>query len=118
MYRAAAIKTASIRLISAVTLLETRIVLFSRIGPEAVATLDELMKRAEIIEVPFDAQQSDIAFDAFKRYGKGRGHPAQLNIIDCAAYALARSRDLPLLFKGNDFAQTDVAPAFASRDAD
>jgi len=111
-------KTASIRLMSSVTLLETRIVLFSRIGPEAVATLDELMKRAEIIEVPFDAQQSDIAFDAFKRYGKGRGHPAQLNIIDCAAYALARSRDLPLLFKGNDFAQTDVAPAFASRDAD
>jgi ribonuclease VapC len=117
LYRAA-IKTASIRLISSVTLLETRIVLFSRIGPGAVATLDELMKRAEIIEVPFDAHQSAIAFDAFRRYGKGRGHPAQLNIIDRAAYALARSRDLPLLFKGNDFAQTDVTPALASRDAD
>jgi ribonuclease VapC len=109
-----AIKTASIRLISAVTLLETRIVLFSRIGPEAVATLSELLARAEIVEIPFDQQQSDAAFDAFKRYGKGRGHPAQLNIIDCAAYALARSRNLPLLFKGNDFGQTDVASALAS----
>jgi len=118
MYRAAAIKTASIRLISAVTLLETRIVLFSRIGSGAVATLDELMKRAEIIEVPFDEQLSDVAFDAFKRYAKGRGHPAQLNIIDCAAYALARSRDLPLLFKGNDFTHTDVTPALASGNAD
>ena len=77
------------------------------------------MERAEIIAVPFDEQQSDVAFDAFKRYGKGRGHPAQLNIIiDCAAYALARSRDLPLLFKGNDFAQTDVAPALAPGKAD
>jgi ribonuclease VapC len=103
---------------SSVTLVETRIVLFSRIGPGAVATLDELMKRAEIIEVSFDAQQSDIAFDAFRRYGKGRGHPAQLNIIDCAAYALARSRNLPLLFKGEDFAQTDVASALALRDPD
>jgi ribonuclease VapC len=52
--------------------------------------------------------------EAFKRYGKGRGHPAQLNIIDCAAYALARSRNLPLLFKGNDFAHTDIASALAS----
>src|SRR6266853_4672071 len=101
-----AIKTASIRLISTVTLLETRIVLFSRIGSGAIVTLGELMERAEIVEVPFDQQQSEVAFDAFRRYGKGHGHPAQLNIIDCAAYALARSRDLPLLFKGNDFAQT------------
>jgi ribonuclease VapC len=108
-----AIKTASIRLISAVTLLETRIVLFSRIGSDAIATLGKLMERAEITEIPFDQQQSDIAFDAFKRYGKGRRHPAQLNIIDCAAYALARSRNLPLLFKGNDFAQTDVTSALA-----
>ena len=115
-YRAA-IKTASIRLISAATLLETRIVLFSRIGPGAIATLGELMDRADIVEVPFDRLQSEVAFDAFRRYGKGRGHPAQLNIIDCAAYALARSHDLPLLFKGNDFVQTDVTSALAPGDA-
>jgi ribonuclease VapC len=57
---------------------------------------------------------ADAAFVAFKRYGKGQGHKAQLNIIDCAAYALARSRDLPLLFKGNDFAATDVVSALPS----
>jgi ribonuclease VapC len=116
MYRDA-IKSTSIRLMSAVTLLETRVVLFSRIGSGAIATLNELMKSAEILEVPFDQPQGDLAFDAFQRYGKGRGHPAQLNIIDRAAYALARSRDLPLLFKGNDFAQTDVTPALASGNA-
>ena len=52
-----------------------------------------------------------MAFDAFLRYGKGQGHPAQLNIIDCVAYALAKSRSEPLLFKGNDFANTDIVPA-------
>jgi ribonuclease VapC len=106
-----AIKTAPIRLVSAVTLLETRIVLYSRIGESAIDMLDELVERAQIGVTPFDDEQITIAFDAFKRYGKGQGHPAQLNILDCAAYALARSRDLPLLFKGNDFTHTDVKRA-------
>jgi ribonuclease VapC len=48
------------------------------------------------------------------RYGKGQGAPAQLNIIDCAAYALAHSRGVPLLYKGDDFARTDIAPALAA----
>jgi ribonuclease VapC len=52
--------------------------------------------------------QAAIAFDAYQRFGKGSGHPAQLNLGDCAAYALARSLNLPLLFKGNDFVHTDV----------
>lgn len=59
----------------------------------------------------FDQQLAQVAFDAFCRYGKGQGHPAQLNIVDCAAYALARSRGEPLLFKGNDFDNTDIEPA-------
>ncbi len=46
------------------------------------------------------------------RYGKGRGHPAQLNFGDCLSYAVARSRNLPLLFKGDDFARTDLVPAY------
>jgi len=54
---------------------------------------------------------ADVAFDAFRRYGKGQGHPAQLNIVDCIAYALARVRAEPLLFKGNDFGKTDVLRA-------
>jgi ribonuclease VapC len=106
-----AILSAPFRLISSVTLLETRLILFSRIGSNAIDTLDELIERARVNVIPLDQQQSDIAFDAFKRYGKGQRHPAQLNIVDCAAYALAQSRNLPLLFKGNDFSHTDIRSA-------
>ncbi len=106
-----AIAGAPIRLISAIALLETRIVLRSRLGLTAVATFNELIELAEIVVVPFDREQSDAAFEAFNRFGKGQGHPAQLNIVDCASYALAHSRDLPLLFKGNDFSQTDIKSA-------
>jgi ribonuclease VapC len=108
-----AIKNAPTRLISAVTMLETRLVVFARLGEIAIVVLDELIDRAGIIVVPFDKPLVDAAFDAFRRYGKGQGNPAQLNIVDCAAYALARSRGLTLLFKGDDFARTDVASAIA-----
>jgi len=57
---------------------------------------------------PADAR---IGADAFLRYGRGSGHPAKLNFGDCFAYALAKARDLPLLFKGDDFIHTDVEPA-------
>ena len=63
----------------------------------------------EVAEVTLD--QVDVAMRAFLQYGKGR-HPARLNIADCFAYALAKSRNLPLLFKGDDFAKTDVIPAW------
>jgi ribonuclease VapC len=66
---------------------------------------------AAIAIEPFDAPMSQAAFEAFRRYGKGQGHPAQLNILDCAAYALAKVRGEPLLFKGNDFEKTDIVPA-------
>jgi len=107
-----AIKTTPTRLISAVTMLETRLVLFARLGEAAIAILDELIERVGIIVVPFDEPLVDAAFDAFRRYGKGQGNPAQLNIVDCAAYALAWSRGLPLLFKGEDFRHTDIEPAW------
>ena len=58
----------------------------------------------------FDEQQSMLAFDGFRRWGKGI-HPAGLNFGDCAAYALAKSLDAPLLFKGEDFARTDIRRA-------
>jgi len=57
--------------------------------------------------VPVDEEQADLARRAFRKYGKGR-HPASLNFGDCFSYALARALDEPLLFKGNDFPQTDV----------
>ena len=107
VYRTA-IKTAPVRLMSAVSLLETRIVLFSRLGPNAITTFDELIARAGIVVEPFDESQATAAFDAFRKYGKGQSNPAQLNIVDCVVYALARSRNLPLLFKGDDFTRTDI----------
>jgi ribonuclease VapC len=109
VYRTA-IKTAPVRLMSAVSLLETRIVLFSRLGSNAITTFDELIARAGIVVEPFDESLAGAAFDAFRKYGKGQSNPAQLNIV-CAVYALARSRNLPLLFKGRDFSHTDIRSA-------
>jgi ribonuclease VapC len=60
------------------------------------------------IVMPFDEHQARLADVTFMRYGKGQGHPAQLNFGDCAVYALASSLDEPLLFVGNDFTQTDI----------
>lgn len=80
LYRSA-IKTAPIRLISAVTLFETRIVLFSRLGEGAVATFDEILERAGIVVVPFDGEMCDAAFDAFRKFGKGQGSAAQLTLL-------------------------------------
>lgn len=98
-------------LISSVAVLETKIVLFARLGLDAVGLFYELLENAGIVVVPFDEEMAEAAFDAFRRFGKGQGHPAQLNIVDCAVYALAMARSLPLLFKGGDFDRTDVDPA-------
>jgi uncharacterized protein with PIN domain len=79
-----------------------------RQGAEAVRAFDEMLENAGIITAPFDVEMAEVAFSAFRRYGKGQGHPAQLNIIDCAAYALAKVRGESLLFKGGDFEKTDI----------
>ena len=75
--------------------------------------LDELIEGAELEIVPHDRELALIARDAFLRFGKGR-HPARLNCGDCASYALAKQRGIPLLFKGGDFARTDIVPALAA----
>lgn len=95
--------------ISAVNAFETRIVLEmgKRLDP---ARFDDLLSRWKIDIVPFDEPLSDLAFEAYRRFGKGR-HPARLNMGDCAAYALAKARGWPLLYKGEDFTQTDVERA-------
>lgn len=103
------IATASSRAISSVTRLETRLVVEVGRGLSR-DQLEQMIVRWAIEIVPFDAQMSDLAFDAYARYGKGR-HPARLNMGDCAAYALAKARGWPLLYKGDDFAQTDIARA-------
>jgi ribonuclease VapC len=98
-------------LISSVAVLETKIVLQARLGAEAVDRFEELLQTSGIVVVPFDMAMAKAAFDAFRQFGKGQGNPAQLNIIDCAVYALAKTRSQPLLFKGGDFDQTDIQSA-------
>lgn len=61
--------------------------------------------------IPLSLEQASLAFEAFKRFGKGRGAKASLNFGDCFAYALAKELEAPLLFKGNDFAHTDIVSA-------
>ena len=75
--------------------------------------LDELIRDVPIEIVPYDRELAEIGRVAFIRFGKSR-HPARLNSGDCASYALARKRNLPLLFKGGDFAHTDIVPALAA----
>jgi ribonuclease VapC len=98
-------------LVLSVSVMEASIVLAGRQGDDiSWLGLDQLVLRAGIEVVPQDRLLVDIARDAFLRYGKGR-HPAALTMGDCAAYALAKARGLPLLFKGNDFSQTDLVAA-------
>ena len=97
--------------LSSVSFLQTSMVLAGRTGTaQAWAGLDALVLRAAIEVVPQDRQLAAAAREAFLRYGKGR-HPAALNLGDCAAYALAKNQNLPLLFKGQDFTHTDLTPA-------
>lgn len=76
---------------------------------EARADLRDFLDMAGIGIVGVSAADADMALLAFSRYGKGGSHPAQLNMGDCFAYAVARGRDIPLLYKGNDFSHTDMA---------
>jgi ribonuclease VapC len=82
-----------------------------KVVPRAVAEdhLRAVLETARIEIVPITDEIGRSALDAFDRYGKGRGHPAQLNMGDCFAYACAKTLRLPLLYKGNDFRQTDLA---------
>lgn len=94
--------------ISAVTLFETQIVVEARLGDVGATGLDRLLRDEQIEVVPVDYTTVITAREAWRRFGKGR-HPAALNLGDCFSYALAKGRDEPLLFKGRDFTQTDVA---------
>jgi len=102
-----AIDAAPTRLVSAVTKLESGLVMVGRFGPEGGRQLDGLLRDIAASIVPFTDHHADIARDAFVRYGKGR-HKAGLNFGDCASYALAIAEAEPLLFKGTDFGSTDV----------
>jgi ribonuclease VapC len=103
-----AIAAADSCVMSSVSLLETSMVLAGRAGgAESWSELDALILRGRIEIVAQDAGLAHAAREAFLRFGKGRHH-AGLNLGDCASYALAKTRGLKLLFKGDDFSRTDL----------
>lgn len=99
-----------VRLVSAATVLEAAMVIETRFGEAGGSELDLWLHKAGVEIVPVDAGQTDLARRAWRRYGKGC-HPAGLNFGDCFSYALAASTGEPLLFKGTDFAHTDIRVA-------
>jgi len=105
------IEAADSRAMSVATFVEVSIVLEARYGAEGLRALDRFIERAGIDLAPVDLEQARVARDAFSRFGKGR-HTAALNFGDCFSYALARVLGEPLLFKGDDFSQTDIRPSF------
>jgi ribonuclease VapC len=107
----ARLKSADHAVISTVSVVESKMVAYGRVGPSAVELLEELLSIAAFSIVPPGPKDIDVAWMAFLRYGKGSGHPAGLNFGDVFAYALAKTRNVPLLFKGNDFARTDIVSA-------
>jgi ribonuclease VapC len=110
-----AIETAETRSLSTASFVECSMILESRYGADGVRDLDLFIAKAQVSLVAVDEEQADLARRAFRKYGKGR-HPAGLNFGDCFSYALARSLGEPLLFKGNDFSQTDIECHPASRE--
>ena len=110
---AAAIEAAAERRISAANFLEAAIVIDGARDPIASRRFDDLVREASLVIEPVTEAQARIARDACRDFGKGSGHPAQLNFGDCFAYALARAAGEPLLFKGTDFSHTDLAPALS-----
>ena len=105
-----ALASASSPRISAATLVEAAMVAEARGGLGAGQDLDDLLKRVQIQVIPVTRQHAEAARNAWRCYGKGN-HPAALNLGDCFVYALARTAGEPLLFKGKDFALTDIEVA-------
>jgi ribonuclease VapC len=104
---AVAIENDPVKLVSGATLVEAGVVVEARYGPDGGRELDLFVAKAALQVEPLTLEHALVAREAWRRFGKGR-HPAALNLGDCFSYALARTSGEPLLFKGADFAQTDV----------
>jgi ribonuclease VapC len=78
---------------------------------ELCRRFDDFVREAQLVIEPVTEDQARLAREAYRDFGRGSGHPARLNFGDCFAYALAKASNEPLLFKGDDFAQTNVTPA-------
>ena len=98
-------------LISTVSIVEARMVVHGRRGQRAVLLLDDLLRLPVFDHIAPGQAETDAAYSAFVIFGKGSGHPACLNFGDVFSYALAKVRGLPLLYKGDDFSQTDIPSA-------
>jgi uncharacterized protein with PIN domain len=90
---------------------EAAVIIDASRDPVASRRFDDLIKEAQIIIEPVTEPQARTARDAYRDFGEGSSHPAKLNFGDCFAYGLAKFTDEPLLFKGEDFAHTDIRPA-------
>ena len=95
---------------SVATWLELAIVVERQLGPEGTRQAETFLRRAGIVIEPLTVEQGELARQGFLDFGKGR-HTAGLTYGDCFAYALAKASGEPLLFKGNDFSQTDIPAA-------
>ena len=105
------IADATIRRVSAVNFVESAVVIDASRDPIATRRFDDFVKEANISIEPVTEIQARISRGAYRDFGKGSGHPAKLNFGDCFAYALAKESGEPLLFKGRDFAHTDIEAA-------
>jgi ribonuclease VapC len=108
---ARAIEAADDVKISATTLFEASIVADGTQDRNVSRRFDDICRDSVLTVMPFDVEQARIAREAYRSFGKGSGHKARLNFGDCFAYALARVTGEPLLYKGTDFGETDVASA-------
>jgi ribonuclease VapC len=102
---AASCSTSALVILEAAMRLSTKL----QINPvEVEKRIEALLNEANITLAPMDAKTASLAVKAFADYGKGRGHPAQLNLADCLSYACAKAQGVPLLYKGKDFVHTDL----------
>jgi ribonuclease VapC len=108
---AQAISDAMSRRVSAVNFVESAVVIDASRDPIATRRFDDFIREANIFIESVTEIQAQIARAAYRDFGKGSGHPARLNFGDCFAYALAKESGEPLLFKGGDFAHTDIVAA-------
>ena len=109
----AALQAADTISISASTLLEACIVIDGRRSPLVTRRFEEVLASTAVTVVPFGEEHLRVARAAYRDYGRGSGHPANLNFGDCFSYALAAERREPLLYVGDDFVHTDIRSALA-----
>ena len=110
---AGAIDEAVSRRVCAVSYVEAAAVIDASRDPIASRRFDDFFREANLMVEPVSESQARIAREAYRDFGKGSGHPAGLNLGDCFAYALAKSKGEPILFKGADFSRTDLTSALA-----